>query len=357
LKEKQIFGKVQNGVFFPERFIDKQVELLKNYFEKNASIDYDLVKTEFYAPKAKQFLTKGLGPEVVLLQSCGYRVSEMNEIPDRIESLVEENGYAETFDIFPANFTDKDIEQVLEKELGLPAIIFENGILLSEVFLGKCVDKIKDRIVKIITENPQKTIAGKGSKKSTTKKAAGKDSAIMSDSDVLKYLEEEKMIEYITDEDAKALFLKHIQPKILESYDRLKIEYGQNKTTISVELMNQITTKVNHLGFSIAMADKSIRGILQKAPDLNESIIEKKSLEMSPAFLEQLIFLSLKKHGISIQPDKLAKDDMTCQNEYDGLTKPLFVGIKEALKCAAGLPLDLNKMLKDIYDTSFNIKD
>lgn len=211
--------------------------------------------------------------------------------------------------------------------------------------------------MKIITENPQKTIAGKGSKKSTTKKAAGKDSAIMSDSDVLKYLEEEKMIEYITDEDAKALFLKHIQPKILESYDRLKIEYGQNKTTISVELMNQITTKVNHLGFSIAMADKSIRGILQKAPDLNESIIEKKSLEMSLAFLEQLIFLSLKKHGISIQPDKLAKDDMTCQNEYDGLTKPLFVGIKEALKCAAGLPLDLNKMLKDIYDTSFNIKD
>jgi len=104
--------------------------------------------------------------------------------------------------------------------------------------------------------------------------------------------------------------------------------------------MNQITTKVNHLGFSLAMADKSIRSILQKAPDMNESVIEKKSLEMSGVFLEQLIFLSLKKHGISIQPHTLAKDDMNCQNEYDGLKKPLFCGIKEALKSTVGLPLD-----------------
>jgi len=38
-------------------------------------------------------------------------------IPEKIDSLIEENGYVETFDVFPANFSDQNIEEVLFKQL------------------------------------------------------------------------------------------------------------------------------------------------------------------------------------------------------------------------------------------------
>ena len=65
--------------------------------------------------------------QCIFLSSCAYSKAELREIPEKIDNLVEENGYAESFDIFPANFTDSDIEQVLFKDLDLPAIIYENS--------------------------------------------------------------------------------------------------------------------------------------------------------------------------------------------------------------------------------------
>ena len=134
ITNKQLLGKIQNGMYFPDRFIDKQEQLLRSYFDRNGMIEYDFIKTQFYAPKPKQFLQKFLSDEAILLDTCAFSSKEMKQIPETINNLVEENGYAESYDIFPANFTNKDIEQILFKELDLPAIKFENGILLSDIF-------------------------------------------------------------------------------------------------------------------------------------------------------------------------------------------------------------------------------
>jgi len=60
--------------------------------------------------------------------------------------------------------------------------VFDNGILLSDQFLTKCVGKLKDPIRKAISENPSKNIPA-GTKKSSTKN----DSMVLKVADILKY--------------------------------------------------------------------------------------------------------------------------------------------------------------------------
>ena len=56
--------------------------------------------------------------------------------------------------------------------------------------------------------------------------------------------------------------------------------------------MNQMTTKVNHLAFCIVMAYKSINTAINKADSFDENLIEQKTLEIGPIFIDQLTYLS-----------------------------------------------------------------
>ena len=55
INENEVRGKIQGGLYLPQRFLEKQPGLLKSYFEKNGYIDYNFVKTAFYAMKPKVF--------------------------------------------------------------------------------------------------------------------------------------------------------------------------------------------------------------------------------------------------------------------------------------------------------------
>lgn len=351
IRDNEIYGKIQGGMFFPQRFLDMQSDLVKKYFEKNGYIEYEIITNEFYIKKDKQFISNCQEGKFVFQETCAYALSEMTDLEERINNFINENGYCETYDIFPANFTDEDISQILFKEQSLEdSIMLEENVLLSKAFYEKCIVKLKSRIYKAATEGPSSDI-GKSGDKAKGKKPAKKglkQEKVIPDSDILKYLQEQNMIEYITDETTRDIFCKHLQPFIQKSYDSFKAEQTSTGATISVDLMNQITTKVNHLAFCIAMVNKSISTAITKAENFDENLIEKRAQEIGSIFIDQLVFLSQKKHGTTVKSSYLSEDQTAPKNEYDGLRQTMFLNTNACLKACEALPRDLSGMIKNI---------
>ena len=90
----------------------------------------------------------------------------------------------------------------------------------------------------------------------------------------------------------------------------MKTEMLESKKFANEDLMNQVTTKVNHLGFCIVVANKSIKMAANKNEAINESVLEQKALMMISSFVQALTFISLKKHGTTLPAHILAKDEI-----------------------------------------------
>jgi hypothetical protein len=225
-------------------------------------------------------------------------------LKEKVSSCLEADGFCETTAIFPSSFSDEDIAQLLSEELGVEGLKIEGNTLILEKFLTKCATKLRELIVKTIESADDQMVPAKSEKKKKGGKG-GKDMPITSN-DVLKYLEEKKVVEYIVDEDQREAFLKYLMPLVQEEYQKISAELENLKNNASSDMMADLTAKVEHLGMCLLLANKSIKTLLEMSSSYDASQAETLALSVLPSFIERVIMLNFKRFKIHVDQSLLA---------------------------------------------------
>jgi hypothetical protein len=219
-----------------------------------------------------------------------------DQIREKIESTLETEGFAEITSIFPQTFSDDDIKHILESELSLSNIVVEEQILISKTFLEKCVNKLKDKFVELIELQAQEAL-GKG--KSKSKKKAD-ESCPLTEADVLSLLEKRKVMEYIVEDSERESFMKHLMPMVSEAYTKTQEELKGKQNAASTDIITELNTKIEYLGLGLIHSNRSIKNLLVKNSQINESKLEVLGLCLAKPIIEKIIQLNMKKFSIPV---------------------------------------------------------
>lgn len=272
---------------------------------------------------------------------------------EKVSTSLEADGFSETTAIFPSSFSDEDISKILLEELGVEGLIVEGHTLIMSSFLSKCVVKLKEFIVKTI-ENAELSMEPA---KSDKKKKGGKSSKDIpfNQNDVMKYLEEKKVLEYIVDEDQRESFFKHLMPLVEREYHKIKEELDNLKHNASSDMMADLTTKVEHLGMALLLANKTIKNLLDSSSSFDASLAETLALSILPAFIDRVIMINFKRFKIHLDPSLLAqrKADqsraflLVIMTEFDSLSRRMFEETVKPELVIEKLPKDIKEQLKE----------
>lgn len=234
-----------------------------------------------------------------------FRANLSEDLREKVSSSLEADGFCETTEIFPSTFSDDDISKILLEEIGVEGLIVEGNTLILGSFLSKCVTKLKELIVKTIEDAEAQMEPSKGEKKKKGSKGA-KDMPITKN-DIMKYLEEKKVIEYIVDEDQREAFFKHLIPMVEKEYQSIKEELENLKNNASSDMMADLMTKVEHLGMTLLLANRSIKTLLEMNSSFDASLAETLALTILPAFIDRVIMLNFKRFKIHVDQSLLVQ--------------------------------------------------
>jgi DNA polymerase I-like protein with 3'-5' exonuclease and polymerase domains len=226
---------------------------------------------------------------------------------EKVAQNLETEGYAESTQIFPSTFDDEDISTLLEEHLGVAGLIVEEHTLILESFIQKCVNKLKENMVQIIedAENEALQALKPGEKKKKGK--SGADKFPLSQNDISKVLQEKKVMEYIVDESQREAFFKHLVPRLDAEYLKLKEEMQNKKVAASSDVVADLSAKVEHLGMTLLLTNRTIKNMLESMPEFDSGAAEAMALSIVRPLVERIVFLNLKRFKIHVEPVNLYK--------------------------------------------------
>ena len=221
---------------------------------------------------------------------------------EKLEGALEVDGYGEPSTIFPNILSEDDINTLINDHLGVQGLILEDNMMILSSFLDKCVTKLKPKIIQL-AESSENEIEVKTDKK----KKGGKSSSLpMNQTDISRYLEEQKVLEYIVDEDQRSTFFKHLLPLLNSEYESIKAELVKRKQLASSDIVSDLNGKIEHLGMGLLMANATIKQILDQNPEFDTSIAESMHIDLSGSIVERILLLNLKRFKIHIDPSLMA---------------------------------------------------
>lgn len=166
--------------------------------------------------------------------------------------------------------------------------------------MEKCVLKLRERVIEVIEEQEKAPVHV--SKFEGKKKKADFTKFPLTSAEVLKYLDEKQVLPYIVDSDMRDSVYNHMKPLLEQDYTKIREELFAKKNTASSDLLSDLDTKIEHLGLSLLMSNKTIKALLEANPKMNLSPFEKLSTEFILPLVERVIFFNLKRFKLSIEP-------------------------------------------------------
>ena len=138
IKKEEIDGKVQGGMFVPTRFLKNQELIVKNFFNQNDYIEYDLMSKQLMITKPKDYLKNLFKDNCIFLDSCCFNKDSLLKIKEQILSLLN-FGWADLSTSLPTILTPGDIDAIVFKHLALgEAVELEEFLFGCSLFLFGC---------------------------------------------------------------------------------------------------------------------------------------------------------------------------------------------------------------------------
>lgn len=178
------------------------------------------------------------------------------------------------------------------------------NILMLGSFLSKCVEKLKELIIEVIEKSDGEALPGKQDKK---KKGQAAQKMPIDQKEIMRYLEEKKVVEYIVEEDQRTAFFSQLMPLVEKEYQRIKTEIENQKSNASTDMMADLSAKVEHLGMTLLLSSKSIKILLEKSSDYCASEAEELALSIITPFVERVLMLNLKRFKVHVEQSWLAR--------------------------------------------------
>lgn len=249
VKKEEIDGRIQGGMFVPTRFLKNQELIVKNFFNQNDYIEYDLMSKQLMITKPKDYLKNLFKDNCIFLDSCCFNKDSLLKIKEQILSLLN-FGWADLTTSLPTILTPGDIDAIVFKHLALgDAVELEESFIFDAKFLEKCGDMFTDKIKEFIYKTPQKlvennkTISNKGKKGKKGWTAdddddEGRKERIFGKEEIIKFLIEKGVLEH-SDQDElfeEALY-KQVCPKIAVRYNNMKKDLFESKKVSFISLL------------------------------------------------------------------------------------------------------------------------
>lgn len=76
-------------MFVPTRFLKNQELIVKNFFNQNDYIEYDLMSKQLLINKPKDFLKNLYKDKCLFLNSCCFNKDSLFKIKEQIESILD----------------------------------------------------------------------------------------------------------------------------------------------------------------------------------------------------------------------------------------------------------------------------
>lgn len=193
---------------------------------------------------------------------------------------------------------------ILSEQLGIDGLIVHENTLILGSFLKKCVGKLKELMVEVIEKGENEIMPAKQDKKKKGKSGAKMPIELK---DVMKFLEDKKILEYIVDEDQRDIFFKNLMPMVEQEYQIIKAEIENQKSNASTDMMADLSAKVEHLGMTLLLSSKSIKNLLEKSSDFCASEAEELALSVVTAFVDRVLMVNLKRFKVHVEQSWLAR--------------------------------------------------
>ncbi len=216
--------------------------------------------------------------------------------------MLEHEGFAETASIFPSFLSSEEVSQLISDHFGIQDLIIEDNLMIMPTILQKCVTKTKPRLVQLAEELDE---AGPAK---TDKKKKGKASSSlpMTQNELMKHLEDQKVLEYIVDEDQRNAFFKHLLPLVSKEFEKVQEELQKRKQNASTDIVADLNTKIEHLGLAVLLANSTISQLFEKNKDYDTSAAEAMHWDITRALVERILLLNLKRFKLHIDPSLMA---------------------------------------------------
>lgn len=183
--------------------------------------------------------------------------------------------------------------------------------MIMPTILEKCVTKTKPRLVQLAEEIDE---AGPA-KTDKKKKGKGGTALPMTQAELMKYLEDQKVLEYIVDEDQRNAFFKHLMPLVAKEFEKVQEELQKRKQNASTDIVADLNTKIEHLGLAILLANSTIKQLYEKNNDFDTTAAESMHWDVTRALVERVLLLNLKRFKLHIDPSLMATksaDESSC---------------------------------------------
>ena len=383
IKNEELDGKVQSGMFIPNRFIKNQELIVKNFFKQNDYIEYSMMNKQLMIPKPKDFLKSLFKESCIFLDNCCFNKDSLGGVREQIETVLD-YGWVDLQNILPTVLKDEEIETITTKYLGLNDITEVDGTLIfSKEFLNKCALSFKDKIIEFIYKTPQKLIENKESankanqKTNQPKKKQKKDNSdendskesserIFSKEEVIKVLIDQKLIE-ISDRDDyfEEKLYKLLVGKIAQVYENIKKDLFETKKAGSAEVIQELQKKIEDLIMAIQFHLKSIQTIETNFTNVDTSLFYETAFYSTKFLIENIVILLCKKYGINLSPTLFASKSSEKINFEPNKNKEvlenislvsinpnsqIFKNIDLLINAIDTLPKDLSKLFKEIKE-------
>jgi len=383
IKSDEIEGKIQGGMFIPNRFIKNQELIVKNFFRQNDYIEYNLMTKQLMISKPKDYLKSLFKESCIFLDNVCFNKDSLGGVNEQVVSLLE-FGWVDLQTILPSVLKDDEIETIISKYLKLNDVTeMEGTMIFSKEFLDKCAAAFKDKIIEFIYKTPQKLIENKESAMKTNqkqpqakknKKTMNSDDAdakettsekIFSKEEVIKVLLEQKIIEMSDKDDyLEEKLYKMLIGRIAQLYENIKKDLFESKKAGSADIILELQKKIEDLILTLQFHIRSVQLIESNFTNLDTSSFYESAFQSSRFLIENILIFLCKKYAINLPPtlfsakssDKISMEPKNKEtNENLALVSlnpnsQIFKNIDLLLSAIDYLPKDLAKYFKDIKE-------
>lgn len=209
------------------------------------------------------------------------------------------------YDFLPVAFEEDDINRVLYDELKLDDVIFSEGTLLSKSKLQKCCKQLEDQLAGYLEKNIDEVLNSKSKKKSKFKKTENKINLPLTEDQILQSLDASKMVDYIVDEDVRAVFFSHFTPALKNHYESMIAEIEKQRNQKTGNIIEQLNMRIQHLGSALIYTNSTIMKLVHSNIEFNENHVEEAAISFAEVLLDFIVFSSAKKMNVEMEKNVL----------------------------------------------------
>ncbi|CDW88324.1 UNKNOWN [Stylonychia lemnae] len=158
IKESQIKGKIQQGLFIPQAFTQMQEGACRAFYQQNRYIEYQML-SKLQVQKPREFIEQVIGKDKGNFLANFYISKDfVQQIEGQVQEIVENGSYLDLSHIVPSPFRDQDIQDLVNIVGDQCRLLSSNQHIVSEKFIQKCLEEFKVSSEQIAIKNIKKGI-------------------------------------------------------------------------------------------------------------------------------------------------------------------------------------------------------